>query len=262
MKIKFQFIRPFVALICFGAAVAMTAGAIAGSRNAPAPAATLAAVSSPSAPGLPNAATPPSGTLDPANPTITYTDGPTAPNPTGILGAPDCTVPNSCSDFAVTVNASSLAATHNMTWVVQWTPPNVDLDIFVEDAAGNLVANNNSTTDPSAIILPIPANGTVYHLVVAASVGTAPINGSVSLTTKFPAAQQGAGAPPRYINYPAGPRTRTLPAWSISAVKLEKISAVWHSLRGTRSSGAVILTTAHHPLQMCGRTPGLRLSRA
>jgi len=157
---------------------------------------------SPSAPIVPTA-TPSGGTLDSSTPTLTYTDGPTAPNPTGVLGAPDCTVPNSCSDFVVTVNASGLSATHNITWLVQWTPPNVDLDIFVENAAGQLVANNNSTVDPSAIILPIPPNGTVYHFIVVASVGTAPINGSVSLTLKFPASSPVLGAPPRYINYPA-----------------------------------------------------------
>src|ERR1051326_8911607 len=151
------------------------------------------------------AANPPSGTLTPENSYLVYIDGPLGPNPTGVLGAPNCAVPNSCSDFTVTVSAASVASTKNLTWVVQWSPPNVDYDIFIEDANHNLVANNNSTVDPSAIVLPIPPNGTVYHLVVAASVGTAPINGTVSLTTKFPAAQQGAGAPPRYINYPAAP---------------------------------------------------------
>ena len=151
----------------------------------------------------PMAATPPSGTIDQNNQSITYTDGPTAPNPTGVLGAPNCAAPNSCSDFMVTVSASSLAATKNLTWSVEWIPANVDLDIFVEDANHALVANNNSTVDPSVIVLPIPPDGTVYHMVVAASVGTAPITGSISLTNKFPAAQQGLGAPPRYFNYPA-----------------------------------------------------------
>ncbi len=150
------------------------------------------------------AAAPASGTIDPANQSVTYTDGPTAPNPTGVLGAPDCTAPNSCSDFTVTVNASSLSATKNLTWSVEWTPANVDQDIFVEDANHNLVANNNSTVDPSVIVLPIPPDGTVYHLVVSASVGTAPLTGTIGLTDKFPAAQQGLGPPPRYINYPAG----------------------------------------------------------
>ncbi len=149
-------------------------------------------------------ASPSGGILDPSNPTLTYTDGPTVPNPTGVLGAPNCTAPNSCSDFVVTVNAASVAATKEITWVVQWTPANVDLDIFVENAAGQLVANNNSTVDPSVIILPIPPDGTVYHLIAAASVGTAPLNASISLTTKFPASTPAAGAPPRYMNYPAG----------------------------------------------------------
>ena len=149
------------------------------------------------------AANPSHGTLTPDNSFLVYIDGPLAPNPTGVLGAPDCTAPNTCSDFTVTVSAASLASTKNLTWVVQWAPPNVDLDIFVEDASHQLVANNNSTVDPSAITLPIPPNGTVYHLIVVASVGTAPLTGSIGLTNKFPATQQGQGPAPRYINYPA-----------------------------------------------------------
>jgi PKD repeat protein len=148
-------------------------------------------------------AVPASGTIDTANQSLTYTDGPTAPNPTGVLGVPNCTAPNSCSDFVLTVNASALGGTKNLTWSVQWTPANVDLDIYILNANRQLVANNNSTVDPSVITLPIPPDGTVYHLVVSASVGTAPLNGSVSLTDKFPAAQQGAGVAPRYMNYPA-----------------------------------------------------------
>src|SRR6185437_1895800 len=108
-----------------------------------------------------------------------------------------------CSDFVVTVNGSSLAATHNFTWSVQWPVPNVDMDIFIEDTNGNLIANNNFTTDPSAITLPIPPDGTVYHLVVASSVGTDTLTGTASLELKYPTSQQGAGAPPRYMHYPA-----------------------------------------------------------
>src|SRR3982751_2508015 len=50
------------------------------------------------APHQPNApdAVPASGTLDPSNRVLTYTDGPLAPNPTGILGAPICSAPMSC----------------------------------------------------------------------------------------------------------------------------------------------------------------------
>ena len=194
--------RPITVLALFVSSWFLLSEAIA--KNKTRSAGTRSTNASPATPGRISAATPPSGTIDTTNQSLTYTDGPTAPNPTGVLGAPDCTVPNSCSDFTVTVNASSLAATKNLSWSVGWTPANVDQDIFVEDANHNLVANNNSTVDPSVITLPIPPNGTVYHLVVAASVGTAPITCSVSLIDKFPAAQQGLGAPPRYINYPAG----------------------------------------------------------
>jgi hypothetical protein len=147
---------------------------------------------------------PPNGTLTPTNLTITYTDGPLVPNPTGVLPPPVCAGANTCSDFTVTINAASLAATHNFTWSVQWPVPNVDMDIFIENPDGSLVANNNSTTDPSAITLPIPPNGTVYHLVVASSVGTSIITGTATLEPKYPTAQQGAGAPPRYMHYRAG----------------------------------------------------------
>jgi hypothetical protein len=158
---------------------------------------------SPATPITPSAAVPSSGTLDPSNTSITYTDGPLTPNPTGVLPPPVCAAPNLCSDFTVTINASGMSATHNFTWSVQWPVPNVDMDIFVEDTSGHLVANNNSTSDPSAITLPIPPNGTVYHLVVASSVGTSILTGNASLTPKYPSSGQGAGAPPRFINYPA-----------------------------------------------------------
>jgi hypothetical protein len=157
-------------------------------------------------PTVPNTPSPASGTLTPSSPTITYTDGPLVENPTGILGAPICPgAPNTCSDFTVTINASALSATHNFTWSVQWPVPNVDMDIFVEDANHNLIQNNNSTTDPSAITLPIPPDGTVYHLVVSSSVGTSILTGTATLEPKYPTAQQGQGAPPRYMHYPAGP---------------------------------------------------------
>lgn len=191
--------RMVIALVLIVSGCLFLSEAVAKSRGR----ATSRAAADKISPNGPAAATPASGTIDPSNPSLTYTDGPTAPNPTGVLGAPNCAAPNSCSDFTVTVNASSLAATKNLTWSVGWTPANVDLDIFVENANHQLVANNNSTVDPSVIVLPIPADGTVYHLVVAASVGTAPLTGTVSLTDKFPAAPQGQGAPPRYFNYPA-----------------------------------------------------------
>lgn len=152
------------------------------------------------------APTPASFTLTPGAPTVTYTDGPLIENPTHLVnGTPICTVPNSCSTFVLTVSANSLAATHDLTWTVEWPVANVDMDIFVLTPGGALIAANLSTADPSAIILPIPANGTVYHLVVESSVGTSILTGTASLTPKYPTTMQGAGEPPRFENYPSGP---------------------------------------------------------
>ncbi len=161
------------------------------------------------APVTPNAPSPGGGTLTTAGQTITYTDaGPFVTNPSHLaLGQPDCTVPNSCSDFVLTVNAPSLASTYQVVIQITWPTAANDYDTFLEDSAGNLVSANESTADPETIIVPIPATSTVYHIIVVLAVG-APgdtITGTASLQ-KIPAAvNQGPGIPPRYMNYPAGP---------------------------------------------------------
>ena len=155
------------------------------------------------------AAVPPNGTLTPAKRSITYTDGPLVSNPTHLVfGSPECAAPNSCSDFTLTVSASSLAATHNLLWTMQWPVPNVDCDMFILKD-GYLVSANIGYSDPSHLALPIPADGTVYHLVTSCSVGTNPLTGTAALIPKYPTAGQGAGAPARYINYSSGPGQAT-----------------------------------------------------
>src|SRR5438046_166099 len=54
---------------------------------------------SPTAPDAPSPAA--SGTLSPANPTITYTDTLITNTSGSVFGAPICTVPNTCSDFTL-----------------------------------------------------------------------------------------------------------------------------------------------------------------
>ena len=181
---------------------------------------------------------PPSGTLTPANQTITYTDGPLATNPTHLVnGVPICTAPNSCSSFTLTVNASSLAATHNVTWTMQWPVVNVDIDIFLmRDGAittANLISANIGYSDPATLVVPIPADGTVYRLLAVCSAGTSLLNGTAKLTPKYPSSGQGEGAPPRYINYQA-PGTAASDAgepsigvdWNpnVAALKHEKVN--------------------------------------
>src|SRR5439155_8175451 len=126
-----------------------------GPRNAP-------TAAGPKAPDAPSPAA--SGTLSPANPTITYTDTLITNTSGSVLGAPVCTVPNTCSDFTLTVNDQSVAATKEILIEGTWSPPQNDFDMFIEDTNGNVIASNLQTANPSAIILPVPADGTIYHI--------------------------------------------------------------------------------------------------
>ncbi len=83
---------------------------------------------------------------------------------------------------------------------MQWPVVNVDCDIFILQN-GNLVAANIGYSDPAHLALPVPANGTVYHLVTTCTTGTSLLTGTVKLDPKYPTSGQGAGAPPRYFNY-------------------------------------------------------------
>jgi PKD domain/Dockerin type I domain len=164
---------------------------------------TTAKSAKPSGPAVP-APNPPSGTLSPANPTITYTDGPLITNTTGILGPPVCSAPGLCSDFMLTVNAASVAATQQIFIEGTWTPAQNDFDYFIENTSGQVIAANQSTANPSALILPIPADGTVYHIVTEASLGAGNLSFVVKLINKPNPVNQGPGVPPRYMNYPSG----------------------------------------------------------
>src|ERR1700726_2196024 len=199
------------------------------------------ATPSPSAPAVPSAPTPASGTLSPANPTITYTDT-LVENTTGVVGAPICTVPNTCSDFMLTVNAQSVAATKEIFIEGTWTPAQNDFDIYIEDTNGNVIAQNSSTANPSALILPIPADGTVYHIFILASVGAGNLNGLVKLIDIPAPVNQGPGAPPRYMNYPAGASQANGGEPSIGTDWNPNVATLKHDLVNT--GGVAFYTTA------------------
>lgn len=166
------------------------------------------------------APTPVAGTLSTANRSITYTDSVgSPPNLTGFaLGNPNCGPNDSaCSVFNLTIDPSiSVAASGydptqyqiTVQWV--WSPPVVDNDVFIKNAAGVVVAKNQSSADPSTIILPTNLPPGVYKLVLVLSTG-APV--SYSATAKLEPAPIGPGlcnpatgncSPPRFMSYPAG----------------------------------------------------------
>ncbi|MEY2545549.1 MAG: hypothetical protein QOG48_666 [Verrucomicrobiota bacterium] len=169
-------------------------------------ASSAAKISAPSGPNAPDA-TPASGTLTPTSGPIAYTDT-LVENTTGVVGAPICPAANTCSDFKLTINASSVAATKRLFIQGKWTPTQNDFDMYIETdnagtPSGTVVVQNSSTANPSAIILPIPADGTVYHIFILASVGAGTVDGLVQLIDAPVPVNQGAGAPPRYMNYQA-----------------------------------------------------------
>ncbi len=167
----------------------------------------------------PNAPVPTGATLSRANPTVAYDEpaGMQTPNLTGLAtGTPVCTVPTSCSTFDLTIDPSigTVAPGYDptqfqihLTW--SWSVATVDYDIFMETAAGTVFAVNNSTADPSVIILPSNTPAGLYHIVVVLSTG-APIgfHGSAVLEPKPPVTglcgPPANCTPPRYQNYSAG----------------------------------------------------------
>src|SRR5258708_16387512 len=105
---------------------------------------------------------PASGTLSTSNRSLTYMDAVgSATNPSHLaLGKPNCTVPNSCSIYTLTIDARlrTPVAGYNPTQFQifideSWSPAVNDYDTFAEHAAGNLVTSNLSSREPATITL-------------------------------------------------------------------------------------------------------------
>src|SRR6202011_212955 len=122
-----------------------------------------------------------------------------------------------------------------------------DFDIYIEGdnagvANGQVIAQNSSTANPSALILPIPADGTVYHIFILASVGAGNLNALVQLIDIPNPVNQGPGAPPRYMNYPAGASQANGGEPSIGTDWNPNVAGLKHDLVNT--GGVAFYTTA------------------
>ena len=164
--------------------------------------------------------TPAGDVLSTSHRMITYTDSTGAPaNPSPIAtGVPQCGPTNAlCSVFNLTIDPSiGLAVAgydpnqYQIAIQWQWGVSTVDYDWFVEDAAGHVIAKNQSTADPSSVILPTTTTPGIYKLIGTLSTGAPiPYTGTVTLQAKpqvsgVCAANDPSCKPPRYQNYPAG----------------------------------------------------------
>ena len=100
-----------------------------------------------------DASTPNEGTVTGTSTEVTWSGGPfAAPNATGdALDQPDCSVPQSCDDFTLHVSTpAGYGTTHTLAIKVAWANTAADFDVYVLDAAGNVVGTSASQRRPRA----------------------------------------------------------------------------------------------------------------
>ena len=147
-----------------------------------------------------------SGTISSANPTITYSDGPfVVPNATAQAGDPICTVPMSCSDFALTVAVDD--PTKQVRISVSWPISTADFDVYVYNgspATAMLAGSSASSADPEVVFLPATSGVYTIRVVPFAPVGQT-YTAVVTLESKPAVPVAGTAPPMRFLDYPPNP---------------------------------------------------------
>jgi CARDB/Bacterial pre-peptidase C-terminal domain len=149
--------------------------------------------------------TPSSGTVTDTSGAKTWTGGPfVTANPTAQAGSPDCTLPQSCDDYALTVaTPAGYGDTNNLKISVNWSNTAADFDVYLLDSTGATVASAASSSDPEVMVVP-PTTGTYTVRVVP----FAPLGQSYTATAAM-VAKANDGAPgstataPSMANYGA-----------------------------------------------------------
>jgi CARDB len=147
--------------------------------------------------------TPNSGILTTTSGAKTWTGGPfVAPNPTGNVGDPDCTAPNSCDDYSLTVSTpAGTGDTQNLKISVKWDNTAADFDVYVLDQAGAIVASSASSSDPETIVMP-PTSGVYTVRVVPFLPLGSSYTATAALVTKPNDGAPGSTAPaPTFTDY-------------------------------------------------------------
>ncbi len=151
-----------------------------------------------------DASTPTKGSISDTNPVTSWGGGPfVAANVTAQAnGTPDCTVPQSCDDFTLNVSTPAGYGTdHQLKIDVSWPNSAADFDVYVLDAAGNVVGTSASSADPEEVVLP-PTTGTYTVRVVPFT----PLGQSYSAKAQLvgtPVSTPGTDTPPGFTNYAA-----------------------------------------------------------
>ncbi|MDT4926428.1 MAG: hypothetical protein QOG01_4141 [Pseudonocardiales bacterium] len=117
--------------------------------------------------------TPSSGTLTDISAPLTWTGGPfVVANVSAQTGSVNCTAPQSCDDYALTVSTpAGFGDTNNLKIQVSWPNKAADFDVYVLDPAGNIVGTAASSADPETVILPPTSSTYTVRVVPFAPLG-------------------------------------------------------------------------------------------
>ena len=157
--------------------------------------------------GSADAATPSEGTLTDTSSPATWTGGPFANDNASalLLSPPECDATlNPCDDFTLHVSTPAGYGTdHTLVVDVSWADPSADFDVYVLDAAGDVVGSAASTADPEKVTIP-PTSGDYTVRVVPYSATGQTYDASASLqSTAPPSGSGGTGSGPAYDTFPA-----------------------------------------------------------
>src|SRR5690242_15130158 len=209
----------------------------------------------------PDAATPTGGTLSKSSGALVYTEGAALiANATGQgvgFSVPNCTVPNTCSTYTLTLDPDIFVAsggydpTKNVILIqIQWPTSAQQYGVWVEDKNGNGIASNTSGVDPASVAISVTtpnlqANGP-YKIVTAVAIG-----GGQGYTGTVKLVQIASGGPapspaPRYQSYLfTGVESSSTPGLepSIGVDWNPNVASLKHIAPGTSSVGPTLLNT-------------------
>jgi hypothetical protein len=151
-----------------------------------------------------DASTPTAGTVTDSSPVTTWGGGPFAvANVTGTaLDQPDCSVPQSCDDYTLHVSTPAGYDTdHQLKIDVSWSNTAADFDVYVLDAAGNVVGTSASSADPEEVVLPPTTGDYTVRVVPFTPLGSS-YSAKAQLVSK-PVSTPGTDTPPGFTNYAA-----------------------------------------------------------
>lgn len=151
-----------------------------------------------------DAAMPSEGAVSDASRSVAWEGGPfVAANVSGTAGTPDCSVPQSCDDFALHVaTPAGYGTTHTLDIKVAWANTAADFDVYVLDQAGNVVGTAASSADPEQVILPPDSGDYTVRVVPFAPLGES-YSATATLTDAPTAPAPGTATPPSFATYAA-----------------------------------------------------------